>query len=162
MSTRRAFLAAAPVAALAGCKTIEGWFTPAIEAEIVNAIDLAAGVVLSSLGGSQDLAIAQEVASTIAALISAVTGQTVTIATLASAAEAAIQADTSLSPLVQGVLVDIVTLAASALEGSSSATTPSGSGALGTVFADIEAAIQLYLQARATPAGRAIMLKRSR
>lgn len=161
--TRRAALVAAPMAlTVTGCATIEGWFTPALEAELVNALDLAAGVVLSSLGAAQDIAIAQEIATALTALISAVTGQTATVATLAAAAEAAIQADTSLSPLLQGVLIDIVTLAAAALQTGSSATTPAGSGPLGTVFTDIQAAIQLYLNASGSRAGRAVLLRRVR
>ena len=139
---RRTALAALPIA-LTACATTTSWLNnPVVLAALQQAVSVAAGVVLNALGGPA-LTTAEAIVSDITALISAATGTTVTLTTLQAEADGLIISST-LPPLVQDALLDIIAVAVSSLSASATAGT---SGPLSTVFADAQTASQLYLNA---------------
>ena len=159
MLSRRAAFAAIPLAGVAGCSTLNNWLNnPVIAAGLEDAFNLAAGLVLQSLG-SNSLNIAQEIVAGITAIISAATGTTVTLATLQAEADMLISTS-SLPSVAQAALEDVIEIAVTALAptpGSVASTAPGGP--LSTALTYAQNAFKLYLSAATSARGKSLLLK---
>jgi hypothetical protein len=152
MITRRTALIALPLAATSGCALLNN---PVIAGGLEDAIGVAVGIALQAFAGNA-LTIAQEVVAGLAAIISAVSGTTVTLATLETEADQAI-IDSKLSPTIQTILENIIELAVSMLSTQTMAST--NPGPLSTVFVYIQKESGLYVTAASSPRGKRALQK---
>jgi hypothetical protein len=154
MISRRTALLALPLAGVSGCATIESWITnPLIAAGIEEAVNMFLGAALSALGPNA-LTTAEQIVTGITAIISAVTGKTVTLETLQLEADDAISAS-SLPPLAQTALEDAIELVVAAL--SPGGVTSSTS--LSTVLSYAQKGAQLYVAAATSQRGKALLFR---
>lgn len=123
-----------------GCATLQSWFSnSAVQAGIQVAIDVGVGLVLAN---NPSEAGALQTAAT--ALASVAVGSGTTITTFEAAADAKINAMSSLNAPEKLALEQIVTLAATALTAGTSALPAATAIDLATVFTDIANAASVY------------------